>query len=423
MRWLLNAVYLLAAVLASPIWLPRMIRTGKIRTDWPARLGRGSVLPSAPDKRPRLLIHAVSVGELNAIRQLVDQITARDDAPELVLATTTDTGYAHAQRLYSERLSVVRFPFDVSFAVDQFLGRVCPDAVALVELEVWPNFVAACRSRSIPVAVINGRLTERSAKRYGYIRSFISGAFGALELVAVQSRGYADRFHSLGVPRDRIHIVGTMKWDTAMIADEVPGSVALAEAMGIDRSRPLVVAGSTAPEEHALLHRAVPENAQLLCAPRKPEWFNNAADALPGCARRSRSDRGSATGRFLLDTIGELRQAYALADIVVIGRTFVPLGGSDMIEPIALGKPTIIGPHVDNFAETAQSLLEGDGLWHTNQAGLAGAIRSLLADADRRHDLAERGRAVIRRHQGATARHVELLMPLLEQRNLEQVNS
>lgn len=423
MRWLLNGAYLLAAVLALPFWLPRMIRTGKIRTNWPARLGRGSHLPRMSPNRLRLLIHAVSVGELNAIRLLVDQLTAHTAAPDLVIATTTDTGFDHAQRLFKDRLPVVRYPLDVSFAVDRFLDRIRPDAVALVELEVWPNFLATCRHRSIPVAVINGRLTKRSAKRYDHVRPLIRKAFASLDLVATQSDEYAERFAALGVPRDRIHVVGTMKWDTAVIADEVPGSDELAEAMGIDRTRPLVVVGSTAPGEHALLHDVVPGDAQLLCAPRKPEWFDDAARAMPSAARRSRDDRGSASGRFLLDTIGELRQAYALADLVVIGRTFVPLGGSDMIEPIALGKPTIVGPHVEHFQETTVCLLAGDGLLQIDRDSLATTIRTLLNDPGRRQSLATAGREVIRRHQGATQRHVDLLVPLLEQRNLEQVNS
>src|SRR5262249_42097350 len=159
-------------------------------------------------------------------------------------------------------------------------------------------------------------------------------------------------------PRDRILITCSMKWDAAKIEDEVPGAAKLADELGVDRSRPLVVAGSTGPGEEALFHKSIAPDVQLLCAPRKPERFDEAAAALPGGFRRTRATDNpqsvhSADGRptrFLLDTIGELRAAYSLADVVVIGRSFGDLYGSDPIEPIGLGKSTVIGPAVSDFA-------------------------------------------------------------------------
>jgi len=412
MRWLVDAVYLLVALLTLPVWLTRMIRTGKIKTDWRARFGRTRPLPPTAG-RPRLLLHAVSVGELNAIRLLVAELSRRLDPSQLVISTTTDTGFTRAVELFGHNHAVVRYPFDFSFAVDRFLDRVQPDAAALVELEVWPGFVAACRRRDISVCVINGRLTRRSAKRYALIRSLVRPSFAALAFAAAQNREYARRFETLGCSADHLHVTGTMKWDTAEIADEIPGAKELARALGIERAGALVVAGSTAPNEHRLLHEAVPDGVQLLCAPRKPEWFEQAAADLPGCARRSRGDCGSRTGRFLLDTIGELRAAYALADVVVVGRSFGGLHGSDMMEPIALGKPTIVGPATADFQNTVEALIAGDGLIRTTREELPAAIASLLDDAGRRAQLAVNGRAVIRAHQGATARHCALLLPLL----------
>jgi 3-deoxy-D-manno-octulosonic-acid transferase len=213
----------------------------------------------------------------------------------------------------------------------------------------------------------------------------------------------------MGVAADRLHVTGTMKWDTAEIADRVEGAEELADAMGIDRSRPLVVAGSTAPGEHELLERCLNDGVQLLCAPRRPEWFDQAAAAMPGCVRRSRGDRGSETGRFLLDTIGELRQAYALADVVVVGRSFGNLHGSDMMEPIALGAAVVTGPAVEDFQDTVDALLAGDGLVQTNREGLAKVLSDLLGDPQRRKALAENGRTVLRQQQGATARNAELI--------------
>lgn len=407
---LLDLAYGVAAVAASPVWVPSMARRGLLRTDWSARFGHGE--PLADKKSPRVLLHAVSVGEVNATDLLVDELMSGPDPVEPIVAAMTDTGIARAESLFRDRCPVVRFPFDSSTAVRRLLDRVQPDAVGLVELEVWPNFLGACERRGIPVAVINGRLSERSFGRYRRSGPIGRRLFRPLVAVACQDETYAARFRAVGVPADRVEITGSMKWDTARIADEVPGADELAEAMGIDRSRPLVVAGSTAPGEHDLLRDAMPEGVQLLCAPRKPEWFDEAARDLPGCARRSRGERSSETGRYLLDTIGELRAAYGLADVVVIGRTFVDLGGSDMIEPVALGKPTLVGPDCRHFTVIADDLGDAGGIRRCTREDLGIAIADLLDDESARRRMVEQGRARIRERQGATVRHATLLRSL-----------
>ena len=410
-----DAAYLAAAVASSPVWLVRMGRTGKLRTDWPGRMGA-----AAPWPRPeqggagRILIHAVSVGEVNAVRPLVEALQA--GGAEVAVSATTDTGFARAREAFEGRARVVRWPFDFSWGVRRFLDAVRPDVLVTAELEVWPSMVAACAARGIPVAVVNGRLSDRSISRYRWAKPVLRGTFRRLSLVLAQTDTYAARFRELGVPSERVERSGTMKWDTAVIADAVPGADRLAGDLGIDRRKPLVVAGSTAPGEEALLRDSLPPEVQLLCAPRKPEWFDAAAADLPGCVRRSRGGRGSATGRFLLDTIGELRAAYSLADVVVVGRTFElprPLHGSDMMEPVGLGKAVIVGPDVANFRETAECLLTGGGLVQCAAADLPSVLRRLLADPQERRRLAEAGRAVIRREQGATARTASRLLGLL----------
>jgi 3-deoxy-D-manno-octulosonic-acid transferase len=418
-RFLVDAAYCSAALVTSPVWLYRMARSGKLRTDWPARFGRVAD-PKPRGARPRLLIHAVSVGEVNAIRLLVETLAADPLRPEIVVATTTDTGFARAQAIFAsgegpraQLAMVVRYPFDASWAVRRFLDAVQPDLVALVELEVWPNFTSACAARGIPCVVVNGRLSERSFRRYRLARPFVSPSFRRLLAVSAQTDAYAERFTALGVARGSVFVAGTMKWDTAEIANSVPGADELAIALGIDRSRPLVVAGSTAPGEERIIADALPDEAQLLIAPRKPEWFDGVAAALPGVARRSRGERASPTGRYLLDTIGELRKAYALADLVVVGRSFGALHGSDMMEPIALGKATLIGPRSGDFRDMMDALREGQGIVETTVERLGEDIRRWLADPAGRAALAARGRAVIRSRQGATRRNAELLLSML----------
>ena len=407
MRRLRDAAYLAAVAATAPVWAWRMKRTGKLRTDWAARFGHGDELP--PPAGTRLLVHAVSVGEVNAVRHLVERIAAPGSGVEVVVAATTDTGFRRASELYGARHAVVRYPFDASWMVRRFLDRVRPDAVALGELEVWPNFVEECAARGIPVAVVNGRLSARSFRRYMRVRAIVAPTFRRLAAVLAQNDEYAARFAALGVPSGRVFVTGTMKWDTAQVADAVPGAEELAAELGIDRARPLVVAGSTAPEEHALLRDALPAGAQLLCAPRKPEWFDAAAGDLPGCARRTAGTRGSGARLFLLDTIGELRKAYALADVIVVGRSFGALHGSDPMEPAALGKAVVCGPRMGDFRESLEALQAASAIEQVEPAALAASLAALVGDRARREALGSRARATVLANQGATERTAEAL--------------
>jgi len=415
MRWLVDGVYLVIVLLTMPVWLVRMIRTGKIRTDWPARFGR--VDPAAhrdSSGRSRVLLHAVSVGEVNAIRGLVATLDAQ--GVDVVIATTTDTGTRRARSLFQQRHHVVRFPFDFSWMNGRFLDRIKPDLVVLVELEVWPNFLGACNRGSIPVLVINGRLTARSRRRYGVIGPLVRGTFRRLAWVGAQDEDYAARFRELGVPEDRVEVGGNMKWDNARCTDGVDGSESLRDDLGIDSDRPLIVAGSTAPGEHELIRDAIPEGCQLLCVPRKPEWFEGAASALPGCTRRSTGQPGSSPDYYLLDTIGELSQAYDLADIAIVGRSFVDLHGSDVTEPIGLGVATVVGPAVEDFRHMVNALVAGCGIRQVDREELSSVIRELMEDEPLRQEMARRGRAVILQQQGATATYAHRIMSMISHR-------
>lgn len=400
----LDVIYLVAAGVASP-WLLRKKRLG-----WDERMARSARAPAKPLGKKRLLIHAVSVGETNLVRPLVDLLWQEYD---LVIASTTDTGRARAVELYSEKATCVRFPLDLSGAVRRFLDAVQPDGVALVELELWPNFMSECRRRGIPVGVVNGRLSDRSYGRYRLARPLLGKYFRQLAFVGAQDETYAERFVGAGARSSVVSVCGTMKWDAASVTDDVPGSAELASAMRIDRTKPLIVAGSTEPMEHALLRDARPAGVQLLCAPRKPEWFDDAARDLPGCTRRSLGTAGSCDELFLLDTIGELRKAYALADVVVVGRSFGELYGSDPMDPAALGKCVVIGPNVDDFRTAVEILEKGGGIVRTTREGLKGELARLLGNADERRAVGERARAVVVRQHGSARRHAELLQTML----------
>jgi len=418
--------YFLGALLSSPVLAFGLLRTGKWRTDWPGRFGRTPTLPQ--DSRPTILLHGVSVGEINATRELVEYLTGPDSPPlRVVVSATTNTGFARARELYGDRLPVVRFPFDFSWMVSRFLDAVDPDVVALMELELWPNLAQICRGRGIPLSVLNGRLSDGSYRHYRWVRPLVRSMFRSLDAVGAQTAEYAERFRALGVPGGRITVTDTMKWDPVRLVDQVEGAEELAAAMGIDSSKPLVVAGSTGPGEESLLLDRKPDGVQLMLVPRKPERFQEVAGMAPGIIRRSeRPDgwrgaegdpsRGGPAGSeanelFLLDTMGELTRAFSLADVAVVGRSFVPMGGSDPIEPIALGKATVMGPHYDNFRGVVDAFREADGIQVAKEPWPA--VRRLLDAPESRLSMGERGREVIRRKKGATARNAGVLFGLL----------
>ncbi|QOJ01530.1 MAG: hypothetical protein HRU70_13975 [Phycisphaeraceae bacterium] len=413
----LDLLYMTGAAAMSP-WLLR-----KSRGDWKARLGHAEPLTPPAPGRPRVMLHAVSVGEVNALRSLVPILAARC---EVVVSVGTDTGIARARTLYGGNggtgtglgegvARVVRYPLDFSRSVARFLDAVKPDLVALVELEVWPNFIRACVERGVPVGVINGRLSERSFRGYRRVRGLLRRTFASLDFAAVQDGDYRDRFVAMGVPVDRCVVTGSMKWDAAPLVragEAGEAARALARAMGLDRGGgPLIVAGSTAEDEEALLHAACPPGARLLCAPRKPERFDEAARAMPGCVRRTagRPGEGGAT-RFLLDTIGELRSAYEMADVVVMGRSFGRLYGSDPIEPAALGKPVLIGPAFKDFESIVREMQRRGAIVVSSRATLARDLAGLTGDGDERRRLGEAALACVAANRGVSARHAAMIL-------------
>ena len=338
------------------------------------------------------------------------------------MSSTTNTGFARARELFGQQHEVVRYPFDLSWSVGRFLDRIRPDALILLELEAWPNMMAACSRRGIPVGVVNGRLSDRGFRRYRRFRRWARGMFEQLAVVGAQTETYAHRFRALGVPADRVSVTDTMKWDTAPLGERARDVQAagkrLGRLLGLDPDKPLVVAGSTGPGEEAALIAGKPEGVALLVAPRKPERFDEVARLTDAWVRRSSLGPGSpgpsgARGRelFLLDTLGELGAAYALADVVVVGRSFNGLGGSDPMEPAALGKPLVMGPDHSNFAEVVDALRDAGALRVAEDPWPV--VHGLLQDPDARRQMGDHGRELVRTRQGATGRNVALIRSLL----------
>ncbi len=382
------------------------------------------------------MIHAVSLGEINATRSLINVLRADRPGIEFIVSVTTETGFARGRELYgsSADVTLIRYPLDFTSAVQRLLDTLRPAVVVLLELEVWPNFIRRCAQRKTPVVLVNGRITPGSFRKYRLARPLVGSMFARLHHVAAQDEEYARRFVDLGVPADRVSVTGTMKFDTAEITGEISGTGELAAAVGLSPGKqPVWVCGSTGPGEEAILlavYRRLLQrfaDLRLVIVPRKPERFDEVAELIAadgfGVIRRSQPAAppppSSPLPIILGDTIGELRKFYSLADAVFVGRTLVDLGhrqhGSDMIEPAALAKAVVVGPFTANFAEAMNCFRRAEAMIVVQNAReLESAIATLLSDSAAASRLGMCARDVVKSQQGATRRHARIILDTLK---------
>ncbi len=432
MRFVADLVYLFAGLLFSPVVVYRRLRHDRYRQGWAQRFGNVS---RKDPQRKCIWLHAVSVGEVNAAKTLVAEIEKRFADFEIVVSTTTDTGFARATALFGDRWTVFYFPFDFSWVMRKAFGRIDPALCLLMELEVWPNFVDVARRNSVPVVVVNGRISDRSFASYRRFRWLIHRFFGKIDLVLAQTEEYAGRFRALGCPAERVVVTGSLKYDTAQVADRVEGDETLAGELNLAGARLWVAGGTGTDEEKILLrvYRSLKEDPsfadlRLAVVPRKPERFDEVAQwieqmGLPllrysHVKGRSNSAISDANAVILGDTMGDLRKFYSLATVVFVGRSLVPMGGSDMMEAAALGKCTIFGPHAFNFRQTVEALLAERGAIEVVDGDeLMVVLTKCFTDPDYAKAIAARGRQVILNNQGATARAIDHITQLLRSAN------
>ncbi len=421
----LDVIYGIGLVAISPIWLYRMIRHGRYRGGVGERLGAA---PRRYGLQPVIWVHGVSLGEINAARSLVAELHSQLPDYRVVVSSTTDTGFAAARKHFAPDHKVFHWPMDFSLSVARALRRVRPDLVVLMEGDIWPNFLAACNRRGIPVVVVNGRMSrDKGYPGYRKLGPLAEKLFNRLTAIGVQDEAYAERFRSLGTAPDKVHITGMMKYDTADVADHAAGRDELAAAMGLTGAEKLVVAGGTGPGEEQLLldrldelERRVP-GAVLAIVPRKPERFDEVARLIEQTGRPvvRRSQRPDGTGDdrpekavLLGDTMGELRKFYSLADAVFVGRSLVAMGGSDMIEAAALGKPTAFGPHTFNFPQ-ADELADNGCVRVADADELIDRLSGWLSSPAEAAEAGRKARRFVRSRQGATRRNVEMICEVL----------
>jgi len=392
-------------------------RPGHLRARW-LREKRGIIDRPFDSGSETVWIHAVSVGEVIAAVPLVRSLRERVPDLRIVLTTITDTGQKVARERFGDSVRIVYMPFDLPGPLNRFLDAVQPKRFLIMETELWPNAIRICHERGIPVALVNGRISERSYRGYSKMRFFMQEVLGRMDALCVQNDLYAERLRTIGARSETVHATGNIKFDLVIPEKHLAWTETL--------HSPTVIAGSTHnPEEELVLdvYRTVTKAfpaLNLVLAPRHPERFGEVETLLQntGLPYRKRSqmtsakDQAASAGQIiLLDVIGELSAAYAAADIAVMGGSFIPHGGQNPLEPAFWGKAILCGPHMFNFP-FLDEFAEAGAIRRTTREALAEDIIGLLNNPTKQASMGVAARAFLAENAGATARTLDILATL-----------
>jgi 3-deoxy-D-manno-octulosonic-acid transferase len=434
MSYVLNCVYLILIVCFSP-WLAYVaIRHGKYRDGWGAKfLG---LVPPRTGNRPCAWLHAVSVGEVNLLQPILAQLGQEHPTWECVISTTTRAGFALARKKYAG-YQVFYCPLDFSWAVHQALRRIRPAVLVLAELELWPNLILAAHRYGATVAVVNGRLSDKSFRGYQWIRPLVRRSLHRINLIAVQNETYADRFRALGALPQSVHVTGSIKFDGAQTERNNPATTRLRQLWSAPESTFVLLAGSTQdPEERMAVDTfrdLLPQcpDARLIVVPRHPERFEAVAQLLDQTGltwqRRSRLDESAAGAPaqiLLVDVVGELGAWWGLASVGFVGGSMGSRGGQNMIEPAGYGVAVCFGPNTWNFRDVVLQLLQQHAAVVVHDPSeLTAFVRRCLESPRFAQELGQRARQLVLTQQGATRRTVELLFPPVSPLRADDDNS
>ncbi|HWM25048.1 MAG TPA: glycosyltransferase N-terminal domain-containing protein [Chthoniobacterales bacterium] len=425
-RLLYNILYPLGLLLFLPGQIAKLLRRGNYRHKFGQRLGFYD-----RDVQARLAshrctwIHAVSVGEVAIALKLAAKLKELDPEFFGVLTTTTTTGFAFATQEARDGLEVLYSPLDFWPIMRRAYSVIRPVRVVLVEAEVWPNLAAEARGRGLPLALVNARLSPRSEERFHRFLCLVAPTFRCLDLVGVQEPEDVERWVALGVPRQRIHHVGSIKYDPTGITINPDVPLQVLRAFGLDGDRPILFGGSTHAGEEDILGEIFQRlrtdfpALTLIIAPRHVERIAEIRTRLQrlglDVCLRSEADvaRQGPPDCLLLDTTGELQNWYAVATIVFVGKSLTARGGQNPVEPILAGKPVLFGPHMENFAALAHALVGSEAAVQVaDPASLEKEIDRLLRDREAASRLVANAQAALAMHAGATARTAALVMNL-----------
>jgi len=427
-RFFYNLLFPIALLFFLPGILIKMVRRGNYRHKFGQRFGfYDRALRDRLREGDRTWIHAVSVGEVMIALKLAEKLRELEPALRVVLTTTTTTGFAIATKDSPEWIDVLYNPLDFWPVVRRAFDVIRPQLVILVEAEVWPNLAAEAHRRSLPLALVNARLSPRSERRFRKFQFAVAPTFRLLDLVCVQEPEDVARWQAIGVERQCIEVVGSIKFDPSLAPPdpEIPREV-LAR-WGIDPTRPIFFAGSTHSGEERIIAeiflslRTEFPNLFLIIAPRHFERTPEIQRILESLDLQValRTDDAITPSRmtmpdcFILNAMGELRHWYSAGTVVFVGKTLTAHGGQNPVEPVAAGRPVIFGPNMENFATLARSLVQGEGaVQAANEVELRESAARLLRDEPARRHLVENARNVLRRHDGATLRTADLVTRL-----------
>ncbi len=420
---LMRAIYTLLWWLALP-WLPlRLWLRGRREPEYRARIGErfGRYRDDLANPPGQVLwIHAVSLGETRAAAPLIDRIARARPETTILLTHMTATGREAGHALYGDRVVQAWLPYDLPFAIRGFLSQFAPSAGLLMETEVWPNLVAACSRARIPLFLVNARLSERSARGYANFAWLTRPMFAALSGVAAQTHDDAARLRASGA-RD-VNVTGNLKFDAAVPESMLALGNELRERFG--RERPVWLAASTRDGEEALILDAIPRGrlpprTLTVIVPRHPQRFGAVGEVIasrgvPFVRRSDNAEVPAEVAVVLGDSLGELFAYYAAADVAFVGGSLLPLGGQNLIEAIAVGIPTLVGPHTFNFAEATHRAVDAGATIRIASAdALVAEVATLLADSGRRARLRTAALAFGAAHRGADERLWTWLAPKL----------
>jgi 3-deoxy-D-manno-octulosonic-acid transferase len=427
-RTLYNILFMVGFILAAPYYFVRMRRRGSWRPGFGQRFGRyDTKLKQAITNRHVLWMHAVSVGEVNVCSQLIRALEPRLPNLKIVVSTTTTTGMAELHRKLPSHIGRIYYPIDRKLYVSRALGAIKPEAIVLVEAEIWPNFLWRASNLGIPVFLVNARLSERSFRGYKRFRFFFRPLFAMLAGVGAQNEADAGRLRELGCQPETVRVVGSLKYDAAQLNEQRPLNVpAMLRQLGAPEDALVLVAGSTHAGEEALLaeqflrlRRRFP-SLFLVLVPRHFERGKAVGEELAKRGLRfvyrseiaPRSPRGPGElDCLLVNSTGELRYFYEQADVVFVGKSLTAEGGQNPLEAGALGKAMVFGPNMQNFAEIARNLVARNGaLQVPDAAALEAALAQLLADATLRAELGRNALKVVKENLGAIDRTVEMIV-------------
>ena len=415
-----------AALLSLPWWVIQMLRLGKYRSGLAERLG---FVPARLNDAQAgcIWVHAVSVGEVLAVSQLVNELQRQYPERQIFVSTTTATGQALARQRFGEN-RVFFMPLDFGFAVRRYLNALKPQLIVIAETEFWPNLLHLARKRQISVAIVNARISDRSFPRYRRFKWFFGRVLSELDLFLAQTAVDAERLREIGAPTERVRVSGNLKFD---IRPNAQPALITGMRAAISKESPVIVCGSTAEgEEEPVLaaFEAVQHKfpaAVMILAPRHPERFEKVASLISAkgfaLQRRTqwRPQQQIRSGIFLLDSVGELAAIYELADIAFVGGSLVPTGGHNILEPAQSGAAILVGPHTFNFREIV-SLFEQASAEHGGAVKIVTAetlgseFLSLLGHPEERQRRGRLAKDLFIKHAGATSRTMTALAPLLQ---------